>query len=413
MNINNQALQTTGSLTLITNQSFQTNKANISDIMKRYIFYNSSRINTKDGQAFVLLLILFIISMVWVPLGTAHAVGATSSSVKWHPGHYYTIMGNKNNSTYLTKVYSELKSTPALRGVQIRYTWAELETSYGVYDFTSIDKRLAELAAQDKRLVIMLQMKSFDPKISPVSDYLKAPEYEGGIFNFSSNGGGTITGYNIKLWNPNILSRLVKLFEALGNRYNSHPYFEGIGLTETSMGTSTKPITSAQINDFYDNLLIANQRMRKFFPNTMTFQFTNYPRPILKSFIGNLGLMGTGLGGPDTFIEDPGLNFPGNEYSPSGVYSYYPKLSGIVPLTPSVMQSNYKNTKWDGTGYEPTVSELLTFARNNLKANYIFWTRDPAYFPKVLDMLNRTDQISDPAGGLDPTCPSAYSSCDN
>lgn len=100
MNINNQALQTTGSLTLTANQSFQTNKANISDTMKRYIFYNSSRINTKDGQAFVLLLILFIISMVWVPLGTAHAVGATSSSVKWHPGYYYTIMGNKNNSTY-------------------------------------------------------------------------------------------------------------------------------------------------------------------------------------------------------------------------------------------------------------------------------------------------------------------------
>ena len=119
--------------------------------------------------------------------------------------------------------------------------------------------------------------------------------------------------------------------------------------------------------------------------------------------------MGTGLGGPDTFIEDKGLNYPGNIYSPSGVYSYYPKLSGIIPLTPSVMQSNYKNTKWDGTGYEPTVSELLTFARDNLKANYIFWRRHPVDFPNRLEMLNWSGQTSSPAGGLNPTCPGAYS----
>ncbi|AEJ01617.1 hypothetical protein Nit79A3_1809 [Nitrosomonas sp. Is79A3] len=411
MNINNQVLQTTGSLTPTARKSFQTNQANISDIIKRCIFYNFTGINTKAGQAYArLLILLFIISMVWVLFGTAHAVGATSNSVKWHPGHYYTILSDKNNSTYMAQIYSELENTPALRGVQIRYSWAELETSYGVYDFTSIDKRLAELAARNKRLVILLQMKSFDPKIYPVSDYLKAVEYEGGVFSFSNNGGSTINGYNIKLWNPNLLSRMVKLFEALGNRYNSHPYFEGIGLTETAMGTPTKPITSAQTNNFYNNMLIANQRMRDFFPNTMTFQFTNYPRPILESFIGNLSAMGAGLGGPDTFIEEPGLLYPG---SPKGVYNYYPVLSGKVPLTPSVMQTNYKNTRYDGTGHEPTVLELLTFARDTLKANYIFWTRDPAYFPKVLEMLNWKDQTSDPAGGLDPTCPSAYSSCVN
>ncbi len=409
MNINNQVLQTTGSLTLTASKSFQINKANISDIIKRRIFYNYPGINTKAGQSCALLFI-FIISMVcWVPFGTAHAAGA----VKWHPGHYYTIMGDKNNSTYMTKVYNELKSTPALRGVQIRYTWAELETSYGVYNFTSIDKRLAELAAQNKRLVILLQTKSFDPKIVPVPGYLKTDLYEGGVFTIT-NGGDVVNGYNIKLWNSDVLSRMVALMQALGNRYNSHPYFEGIGLPETSMGTPIIPLSNDQINSFYNNLLIANKRMREeFFPNTMTFQFTNYPRPILESFIGNLSAMGAGLGGPDTFIEDPGLLYPGNAWSPKGAYNYYPEVSGIIPLTPSVMQSNYKNTKWDGTGYEPTVLELLTFARDNLKANYIFWTRDPVYFPKVLEMLNWKDQTSDPAGGLDPTCPSAYSSCVN
>ncbi|MCE9550137.1 MAG: glycoside hydrolase [Betaproteobacteria bacterium] len=415
MNINIQVLQTADSLTLTASQTFQTSKANISDIIKRCIFYNASSINTKAGQACALLLILlFLISMVLVPFETVHAATATSSSVKWHPGHYYTLMGDKNNPTYLEKVYDELKSTPALRGVQIRYTWAELETSYDVYNFSSIDKRLAELAAQNKRLVILLQTKSFDPKIVPVPDYLKTDAYEGGIFTFNNGKSAIIKGYNIKLWNSNVLSRMNKLLQELGKRYNSHPYFEGIGLPETAMGAPITPLSNTQVDGFYSNLLIANKKMREeFFPNTMTFQFTNYPRPILESFINNLSAMGTGLGGPDIFIEDPGLNHPGNKYTPSGVYSHYPKLSGIIPLTPSVMQANYKNTKWDGTGYKPTILELLAFARDKLKANYIFWTRDPEYFPQVLEMLNRKDQTSDPAGGLDPTCPSAYSSCVN
>ncbi len=372
--------------------------------------------STVTRQNHALLIILFFsMSMVLVPWGAVYAASTTTAlvanSVKWHPGHYYTIMGDKNNSTYMTQVYSELKNTPALRGVQIRYSWAELETSYGVYNFTSIDRRLAELAAQNKRLVILLQIKSFDPKIIPVPEYLKAGIYDEGIFAFNNGGSAIIKGHNIKLWNYKVRDRLVALVSALGKRFNSHPYFEGIGLTETSMGFPIKTLSSTQVDYFYSNLLIVNRNMRDSFPNTMTFQFTNYPRPALKSFIENLSAMGTGLGGPDTFIEDPGLNYPGDKYSPSGVYSYYPKLSGIIPLTPSVMQSNYENTRWDGTGREPTILELLTFARDKLKANYIFWTRATGYYPKVLAILNESNQTSDPAGGLDPTCPKAYTSC--
>ena len=118
--------------------------------------------------------------------------------------------------------------------------------------------------------------------------------------------------------------------------------------------------------------------------------------------------MGTGLGGPDVFLEEPGLHYIKN---PQGVYNYYPKLSGVIPLTPSVMTGNYKNTRADGTGYEPTVKELLDFARDKLKANYIFWTRNTDYSYKVLEMLNSKAHKSTPSGGLDVTCPSTYTSC--
>ena len=113
----------------------------------------------------ILVAILFLISMIWISFGTAHAVVVgTPGSIKWHPGHYYAIMSSgKNNPDYLQQVYSELKSTPALRGMQVRYSWAELEKSYGVYDFTSIEKRLSELAVRNKRLIILLELKAWDP----------------------------------------------------------------------------------------------------------------------------------------------------------------------------------------------------------------------------------------------------------
>lgn len=397
MNSNNQALLVTSLL------SPATIKPNLS-------------IAGKQAHRAALIVLLFIISMMLTPWGVVHA-GATTpvvtTPVKWHPGHYYSLMDHgKNASWYLSMVYKELKATPALRGVHIRYSWAELETSEGVYNFSAIAKRLSEVSAIDKRLIIMLELKSFDPLDEFVPDYIKTSAYEGGIFEYENHNStpNSNGGKNIKLWNPLVRDRLVALIRALGNRFNSNPYFEGIGLTETSMAIPVVPLTSAQINGYYDNIIELQQQMRKYFPNTVTFQFTNYPRPILESFIGSLNAMGAGLGGPDTFLEEPGLLFPNN---PKGVYNYYPQLSGIVPLAPSVMSGNYKNTRVDGTGYQPTVAELLTFARDTLKANYIFWMRNPDYSPKVLELLNMRNQKITPSGGLDPTCPSVYSSCIN
>ena len=365
----------------------------------------------------ILVTILFIISMVWVPFGTMHAnaAGVTSGSVKWHPGHYYTIMSwGKNDPRYLAQVYSELADTPALRGIQIRYSWAELETSRGVYNFASIEKRLAELAGKNKRLMILFETRTFDPNTDLVPDYIKNDSvYEGGVFPYSSSSSSAIKGYNMKLWNPMVRDRLAALFSALGKRFNSHDHFEGIGMTETAMGTPIKPVTSTQKNDYYSNLLVVHTKMRESFPNTMTFQFLNYPRSKLSTLVGGLKDMGAALGCPDVFIEEPGLNNPGSAYTPKGIYPYYPENSGLMPLTVQVETANYENTRYDKTGYQPTVSELLAFAKSNLKVNYIFWVRDPGYYPQVLEMLNWSGQTKNPSGGLDPTCPKSYTSCAN
>ncbi|SNX59927.1 hypothetical protein SAMN06296273_1374 [Nitrosomonas ureae] len=382
-------------------------RSNIQTLVE--ISLRTSITSKQNNQACVFLIALVLcISMILVPL---RAVAASdSTAVKWHPGHYYIIKGSrKNNTEYLSQVYSELDATPALKGMMIRYFWMDLEDSEGVYDFSSIDKRLAELTARGKRLVIQVQTKSFNGR-QVVPNYLKTAEYEGGEFYTSDYGSTQIRGRNIKLWKPQVRDRLIALFKAMGERYNSHPNFEGISMIETAMGNPKEPLSIAQVAEFYNNKIIVHQQMRLFFPNTMTIQEVNYPRSILASFVGSLKDIGTALSSPDTFIEEEGLLYEITKFDlDKGIYNYYADFSGMIPMVPTVMPKNYENTKGDGTGYVPTIAQILAFARDTLHANYIFWTREEHY-EQVLEVLNLNAQKT-PAGGLNPACPAVYASC--
>ena len=357
-----------------------------------------------------LMLGVIVFSGGW--LGTSDAASSSDlSAVKWHPGHYYAPMNfMRTNPKIMAQVYSELKATPALRGLQVRYEWPELEPEEGRYDVTVIEQVLAELTAQNKRLIVLLELKSFKPQVAPVPSYMAAAKYEGGAFPFSNFGTAVPRGNNLKLWNAGVQDRLVALIRELGKRFNGHAHFEGIGLSESSMGQPLVRVSGREVERFYDNLLSVQREMRAAFPNTMTYQFVNYPRDILPSFVGQMRTIGTALGGPDVFIDDPGLNFD-HPNKPKGVYHLYAPLSGLVPLTPSVMQSNYENTQHDGRGRVPTIAELFAFARDRLRANYIFWTRAPNYYPKVLELMNGLPAADGQARGLNPTCPKAYASC--
>lgn len=313
------------------------------------------------------LLALLGISLVSI-FPVQYGQAATVNPIKWHPGHYTMLVGDPNNPNLMNEVYTELAETPALRGVVIRFEWSELEKTLGVYNFKSIDARLKELTARNKRLVILLETKSFD-KTKLVPDYLLSAKYDGGVFPIGAYGSNVVKGYNLKLWNNAVKERLAALITALGKRYDSSPNFEGIGLQETALGNPIKPLTNAQIDSFYKNLIDMDSHMRSQFPHTMVFQFTNYPRPLIKSVVDNLKITGGMLAATDIFMEDPGLLFPG---SPPGIYTYFPKNNGLMPLGAQVEEPNYFNTRHDGKGYKPTIAQILKFAKDNLHVNYLF-----------------------------------------
>jgi len=277
------------------------------------------------------------------------------------------------------------------------------------------------MAAHHKQIIVLVETKSFgySNEIPLAPDYvLNDPQFEGAMFEFPAgtkdSNGQSRSGRrdnNLKLWSPQVYERLFALLTALGKRFNAHPNFEALGLQETAMGKSDESTMPQQEEALFENLLKLHAQLRTSFPNTVTIQLTNYPINKLGLLTSWFKTMGTGLGGPDIFLNDPGLNRPG------GVYSYYPKLAGTVPLAPMVAAGNYIAARHGGSTDEaPRVDQLYHFARDRLKANYIFWSR-PAdrsrYFPQMLDILNQPELRADPAGGLRKGCPSVFASCVN
>src|SRR5687768_16719950 len=55
---------------------------------------------------------------------------------KWHPGHY---MIADNGSTLAKRLgyCDEIGELPYIKGLQVRYLWADFEKSQGAYDFSA------------------------------------------------------------------------------------------------------------------------------------------------------------------------------------------------------------------------------------------------------------------------------------
>lgn len=387
------------------------------------------KINTKNimlNKSVVYLLLLLII--------TIYSVDDANAQVKWHPGHYLHCQVGKFKGAYswgANECYPEIEGYGgALAGIQIRFNWGDLEKGKGEYIFKDIDEHLLRLSttgSKKKRFFMIIETRQFDPdlvgsRLVPCYLINECPGYEavyeGGRYAWKRTSSGPIKGYGIRFWVPAVRDRFIKLLEALGARYNSHSHFEGIGIGETSMGI---PIASTNFSDldednYYEAHVKIHQAMRNIFPNTITTQFANSPRVRLPYLIGQFEAMGTALGGPDVYIEEAQYLHEGTATTRPGIYTYYPKLSGKVALTPSIMSNNYLHTQTTSTSRKPSVTELLNFSRDKLKATHLFWVRDggkndPKIFKQALQMLQNLKATNPSKWKLGSVCPSKYSSC--
>jgi hypothetical protein len=302
----------------------------------------------------------------------------------------------------------------AIEGAQLKYTWRELEPIKNQYDFKAIRKDLAFLDSKKKKLFIQLQDVSFGAERVNVPQYLRSDEYDDGVAPQYRIVGGdeehaAIGGWVAKRWNPNVQNRFHQLLQALGKEFDGR--IAGINLPETAVDfgetgrLSPKDFTAER----YTECIIENMKVLKTaFPKSVSMQYANFmPGEWLpgsdKGYLRNVYKaareLGVGVGGPDL------LPFRRGQLNHS--YPLIRTSAGLVPTGIAVQEGNFAEPD-PRTAKRATVQELLDFATNNLKVDYIFWcTEEPFYSKEVLPLLSQLFGVRRPGGAFthaqDPT----------
>jgi hypothetical protein len=285
--------------------------------------------------------------------------------------------------------------TKAFVGAQLKYTWRELEPEKDGYDFSAIRHDLKLLNANGKKLFIQLQDVSFDPAIVNVPRYLvNETRYNGGAdkqyhINRDDEEHAVPEGWVARRWDPAVQGRLHKLFVALGKEFDGK--IEGVNLAETSVsfGESGKLFPKGFTPEVYRDAILTNMAALKgAFPKSVTMQYANFmpgewlpekDRSYLRSVYERATELKVGVGGPDLLPYKPGQLNHG--------YPLIRECAGKVPTGIAVQHGNYqhKNPK---TGQPLAISDLIGFATEHLKVDYIFWcTQEPFYSERLIPFL--------------------------
>lgn len=290
----------------------------------------------------------------------APAVSVAGDGAKFSPGHYVAV----SPSTEMAEINH--LDEPAVRGVNKRYRWRQLEPEKGAYDFSSIEDDLRYLSERDKQLVVFLIDRSF-------SEYRAMPPY--------------LEDYEVPLdwgfcpvrWHPVVVERLVALGEALGKRFDNHPSFEGVAVQETSLGMSDEGWSAHEYTPekYRDALVAILTGMQAGMPRSHVFWYCNFMHEDdghLRQVADAVESHGVFMGGPDIL--------PYRRYMSRVSYPMYEDYRGRLTLFCSAQDDSYKHHKNDVRGgrrpevHEEgylTVEEIFLFARDSLHVSYLFW----------------------------------------
>jgi hypothetical protein len=290
---------------------------------------------------------------------------------------------------------AEFVGTKALEGAQLKYTWRELEPEKDAYDFSAIQHDLVFLTSKGKRLFIQIQDASFDPTVFNIPRYLlKDARYNGGADQQYSIKGddeehAEAEGWVARRWDPTVQERFHKLLFALGRECDGK--IEGINFAETavSFGASGRLFPKGFTPATYRDAIITNMTaLKRAFPRSVTMQYANFmpgewlpgeDRSYLRSVYQRAKALKVGVGGPDLL-----------PYKPRQMSHCYPLIrecAGKVPTGIAVQDGNYEHQN-PKTAQPITIAELIGFATEYLKVDYIFWcTEEPFYSKKLLPFL--------------------------
>jgi hypothetical protein len=310
------------------------------------------------------------------------------------PVHHYVYFGQDREKIRTASTFLETK---ALEGAQVAYSWRQLEPSKDKYDFDAVREDLAFLDSKGKRLFIQIQDMTFSASRVGVPSYLlEESRYNGGADKQYDIKGGdeehaVAAGWAARRWDPAVQERFHKLLFALGREFDGR--VEGVNFAETSVtfGESGRLFPKGFSYEIYRDAIITNMKaLKRAFPKSVAMQYANFMpgewRPAEdKGYLAAVYRAAkeskVGVGGPDLLPHRRGQ-----------LKSSYPLIrdaAGLVPTGIAVQDGNLEEVNPE-TGKRVTAAELLAFANEYLKVDYIFWcTQEPYYSREVIPLLKR------------------------
>jgi len=283
---------------------------------------------------------------------------------------------------------SSFYSNPGISGAQITYVWKRIEPQKEKYDFSEIEEDLVFLDSKGIKLFIQIQDVTFSSARILTPNYmLNDSIYHGGSapqYWENEDGKLVIGGWVARRWDPAVANQYRKLLIALAEQFDGR--IEGINMPETAIDVANEkginPIGFSDrnyIEEIKKNMLVLRSHFKKSVPILYANFMPGDSKEDLKELYDFALEIGHGMGGPDIKV-----------YRKGQMENSYPLIKSIgdrVPIGMAVQEGNYSldNPKTD---QQVTILEILDFAQNFLKANYIFWcTEEPYYTNKVIPFL--------------------------
>jgi hypothetical protein len=288
---------------------------------------------------------------------------------------------------------------PVFEGVQIAYSWRQLEHNKDDYDFSMINQDLELLRKHGKKLFIQVQDVSFSMKWIHTPDYLlKDSIYHGGAnkqYKFRDNNETEAIdlGWVTRRWDTEVQKRLHKLYEALGKQFDG--FIEGINTEETSVTFGNGPLHPPGFSyTRYRDAIIENlAALKKSFPRSTVIVYANFmpggfmpgeDSTLLKSIYQFAWENHIGVGGPDLL--------PNKRFQMTNSYKYIANSSPKV-LAGVAVQDGTQEYINPATNKIITPAEIYSFGKDYLHLNYIFWgSEEPYLHNQIIPFL--TSQIS-------------------
>jgi len=232
---------------------------------------------------------------------------------------------------------------------------------------------------------------TFSERWIPVPKYLlQDPRYHGGAdrqykFKDGDEEHAVGAGWAARRWDPAVQERFHKLLRALGKEFDGR--VEGINLAESSVsfGKSGRLYQQGYTPETYRDAIVTNLKaLKRAFPKSIALQYANFmpgewrpteDRGYLRAVYQAAREAKVGVGGPDLLPYKPGQM--------GSSYSLIKEADGRVSVGVAVQDGNYEHVN-PRTGKRVTIAEQIEFAREYLKADYIFWCTEEPYFSSDL-----------------------------